>query len=298
MKIFSIIQNPFNLLPPTLLLSLLLSIPITIQTHLGLNQTEQISQDNMVLIPAGSYQMGSSNDPDFKRTGHPEIINSFYLAKYEVTVEEFEQFIEATHYETDADKEGGSMVLIDKHMETKSGINWKCDANGKLRSGFEYTHPVIHVSWNDATAYCQWLSQKTGLTYRLPTEAEWEYAARGVKNSSYFSVGSNRVGNDPMDEAAWTASNSADRTHPVGQKKANELGLHDMIGNVSEWCQDKYQYLPNTREHILAENGYSRVCRGGSWESGPAYLHVTFLRIVSSPSRCGSDMGFRIVREL
>jgi formylglycine-generating enzyme required for sulfatase activity len=299
MKIFNIVQNPFNLLSPTLLLSLLLSTPMTIQTHLGLIQTEQVLQDSMLLIPGGSYQMGSSNDPELKRTGHPETIKSFYLAKYEVTLEEFEQFIDATHYETDADKAGGSMVLIDKHMETKSGINWKCDANGKLRSGFEYTHPVIHVSWNDAVAYCQWLSQKTGLTYRLPTEAEWEYAARGVKNSSYFSAGSNMIGNDPMDEAAWTSSNSADRTHPVGQKKANELGLHDMIGNVWEWCQDKYQYMPNNRNFVQSgDNGYARACRGGSWESTPANLHVTFARFTTQASRCGSDIGFRVVREL
>lgn len=277
MKVFSLIQNPFNLLPPTLLLPLLLSTPINIQTHLGLIQAEQTLQDTMVLIPGGSYQMGSSNDPDFKKTGHPETINSFYLAKYEVTLEEFEQFIEATHYETDADKEGGSMVLIDKYMETKSGINWKYDANGKLRSGFEYTHPVIHVSWNDAVAYCQWLSLKTGQTYRLPTEAEWEYAARGVKNSSYFSVGSNKVGNDPVDEAAWTSANSAAITHPVGQKKANELGLHDMIGNVWEWCQDKYQYMPINRDFVKSgDKGYARACRGGSWESNPTNLHVTF----------------------
>lgn len=227
MKIFNIIQNPF--LPPTLLLSLLLSTSVTIQTHLGLIQTEQVLQDSMVLIPGGSYQMGSSNDPNFKRAGHPETIKSFYLAKYEVTLEEFEQFIDATNYETDADKAGGSMVLVDKHHETKSGINWKYDANGKLQSGFEYTHPVIHVSWNDAVAYCQWLSQKNGLTYRLPTEAEWEYAARGVKNSSYFAVGSNMIGNDPMDEAAWTSSNSVAKTHPVGEKKANEMGLYDTI---------------------------------------------------------------------
>ena len=297
MKIFNTIQNPF--LPPTLLLSLLLSTSVTIQTHLELIQTEQISQDSMVLIPAGSYQMGSSNDPELKRTGHPETIKSFYLSKYEVTLEEFEQFIDATNYETDADKAGGSMVLVDKHHETKSGINWKCDANGKLRSGFEYTHPVTHVSWNDATAYCQWLSQKTGLTYRLPTEAEWEYAARGVKNSSYFSVGSNMIGNDPVDDAAWTSANSVAVTHPVGQKKANEQGLHDMIGNVWEWCQDKYQYMPNNRNFVQSgDKGYARACRGGSWETNPANLHVTFARFTTQASRCGSDIGFRVVREL
>ena len=297
MKIFRLIQNPS---PTLLLLCSLLSTQLPNATHIIAElSTKQALQDSMVLIPGGSYQMGSSNDPNFKRAGHPENIKSFYFAKYEVTLEEFEQFIDATHYETDADKAGGSIVLIDKHHETKSGINWKCDANGKLRSGFEYTHPVIHVSWNDAVVYCQWLSQKTGQTYRLPTEAEWEYAARGVKNSSYFAVGSNMIGNDPMDEAAWTASNSAAKTHPVGQKKGNELGLHDMIGNVWEWCQDEYQYMPNNRDFVKAgEKGYARTCRGGSWESNPANLHVTFPMFVTNANYCSSYVGFRVVREL
>jgi formylglycine-generating enzyme required for sulfatase activity len=265
---------------------------------LGLIQIEQILQDSMVLIPAGSYQMGKSDDKDLKRPGHTENINSFYLAKYEVTVAEFEQFIEATNYQTDADKAGESSVWIDNHLETKSGVNWKYDAQGKLRSDFEYSHPVIHVSWNDATAYCQWLSQKTGLTYRLPTEAEWEYAARGVKNSSYFSIGSNKIGNDTINEAAWTSSNSAAKTHQVGQKIANEMGLHDMIGNVWEWCQDKYQYMNNRNFVQSGDKGYARACRGGSWENNPANLHVTFSMFVTNASHCGSYLGFRVVREL
>lgn len=106
--------------PPTLLL---------LCTLIGLAPTQDL-QDSMVLIPTGSYQMGSSDDKNFKRAGHPETINSFYLAKYEVTVAEFEQFIEATNYETDADRAGESMILVDNHPEAKSGINWKYDASG------------------------------------------------------------------------------------------------------------------------------------------------------------------------
>jgi len=250
-----------------------------------------VVEDSMVLIPGGSFQMGSNDDKNLKRTGRPVNVSSFYLSKYEVTVAEFEQFIDATSYQTDADKDGGS-YYHEGHVKRRSGINWKYDAAGQLRRSSEYSHPVIHISWNDATAYCQWLSQKTGLTYRLPTEAEWEYAARGINNSSYFSIGS-----DAVDEMAWYESNSAYTTHPVGQKNANELGLYDMNGNAWEWCQDQYQNWPDNMGYAQGgSSGDLRVCRGGSWETKPMGLHVTFARFVSSANNCYNDTGFRVVR--
>lgn len=253
-----------------------------------------VVQDNMVLIPGGSFQMGHSDDEHLKRIGKKVNVSSFYLSKYEITVEEFEQFIHATGYETDADKDGGS-YYIEGYAKKRSGVNWKYDAAGQLRPSSEYDHPVVHISWNDATAYCQWLSQKNAQTYRLPTEAEWEYAARGAKNSSYFQIGSSS-----LDKIAWYAENSALETHPVGQKQANEMGLYDMIGNACEWCQDRYSYDAYQRQAFpsLDQNmGYARCCRGGSWESSAAYLHITFSRIVNNPGRSYNDTGFRIVRQ-
>lgn len=254
-----------------------------------------IESENLVLIPGGSFQMGHSNDETYKITGRPATVNSFYLSKYEVTVAEFEQFIYATGYKTDADKEGGS-YYHDGHVKKRDGVNWKYNAAGQLRSSSEYDHPVIHISWNDATAYCQWLSQKTGQTYRLPTEAEWEYAARGVKNSSYFHIGSNA-----LDTIAWHAANSALKTHPVGQKQANEMGLYDMIGNAREWCQDLYAYDALKRQAFPSQDGqsaYARCCRGGSWESKASWLHVTFSSVIMSASSSFNDTGFRVLKQL
>lgn len=296
--------NPQVMRQPTiffLLCTLLLATsslePQPIPKNSASNLTAMVP-DSMVLIPGGSFQMGKSDDENYKKTGQAVNLSSFYLSKYEVTVEEFEQFIYATGYTTDADKDGGSYYL-EGHVKKRNDVNWKYDVAGNLRPSSEYDHPVVHVSWNDATAYCQWLSQKTGQTYRLPTEAEWEYAARGVKNSSYFQVGSNI-----LDEIAWYASNSALKTHPVGQKKANELGLYDMIGNVYEWCQDSYKDRPSNAKpysQISTFQGqnaaYLRGCRGGSWESNSSGLHVTFNRVVSSASNCYNDTGFRVARQ-
>jgi formylglycine-generating enzyme required for sulfatase activity len=110
---------------------------------------------------------------------HIVTLNDFWVSKYEVTVAEFKTFIDATAYQTDADKKGSSIIWDGKTSNTKACVNWRCDTRGNIRPESDSSHPVIHVSWNDATEYCNWLSKQSGRTYRLPTEAEWEFAARG-----------------------------------------------------------------------------------------------------------------------
>jgi formylglycine-generating enzyme required for sulfatase activity len=252
----------------------------------------------MIAVKSGTFTMGATSeqgsdaDSD-ERPTHSVALSDYYIGKYEVTVAQFREFINETNYRTDADKDGGSYIWNGSSWEKRNGVNWKCDASGKMRGSWEDNHPVIHVSWNDAKAYCEWLSRKTGQSFRLPTEAEWEYAARGGnKSRGYkYSGGSN------INDVAWYTSTTNDSgTKPVGTKSPNELGIYDMSGNVWEWCQDWYgdyssgsQYNPSG-----PSSGSYRVLRGGSWSHDAKYCRVSD-RSYSTPDLRSRYLGFRVV---
>ena len=235
----------------------------------------------LVAVRGGTFTMGCTGEQgsecdDDERPAHTVTVGNFYLGRYEVTVAQFKAFIDETGYKTDADKRTGgygSYIWNGSSWEKKDGVNWMCDASGSKRPQSEYNHPVIHVSWNDAVAYCEWLSRKTGKRYRLPTEAEWEYAARGGTHSRGYRY----AGSSSPDEVAWYDGNSGGRTHPVGQKQPNELGLHDMTGNAWEWCADWYgSYSSDSQTNPQGPAGGScRVLRGGSWNDSARYCRVS-----------------------
>ncbi len=210
------------------------------------------------------------------------------MSKYGVTVDQFREFVIKTWYITEAEKMGGGIVGLDE----KEDLSWK-----KPYIRQRGNHPVVLVSWNDAIAYCKWLSRKIGTTIRLPTEAEWEYAARGgQKSRGYKYAGSNNPA-----VVAWYIVNSGGRTHPVGKNQPNELGLYDMSGNVFEWCQDWYArdyYSRSPRNNPQGPtSGTFRVIRGGSWFClDPKGVRVAF-RYFLSPSYSFNTVGFRVVRE-
>ncbi len=245
----------------------------------------------MVLVEAGSFLMGSETGRSVERPVHTvNITKPFYIARYEVTFEQYGEF----------------------HAATRSGSPLPYD--GGWGHG---NRPVTNVTWYDAVAYCNWLSEKVGLApcysgagittkcdfaasgYRLPTEAEWEYAARGGPRSQGFT----HAGSDNADEVGWHLDNTDVQTHPVGQKKANELGLYDMSGNVWEHCWDWYEldyYKSSPADDpkggtIQAPYERKRSRRGGSWEDPPEILHVA-LRSHDWPDFVDICNGFRLVR--
>ncbi len=237
------------------------------------------SLKNMVYVNGGTFSMGSSITIELDgQPLHNATVSSFYISKYEITVGEFEKFINDVGYKTDAEKKGYSSVWTGNKFEKMIGVNWQCDVKGNIRGDSENNHPVIHVSWHDAKAYCEWAGG------RLPTETEWEYAARGGSKSR----GHKYSGNNNIDDVAWYEDNSGGKTHPVGQKQANELGLYDMTGNVIEWC--------GTSEGNISKGSYL-IMRGGSvqnYQKTSNFYHVTNNEWATSDFSF-SFSGFRIV---
>ncbi len=290
------------------------------RTALDLLEKIKFLTDNMVFIEGGTFQMGSEDKGvEGEKPIHKVTVDDFYMGRFEVTVAEFAAFINATDYKTDTDKDGGSYMWNGDDWEKQIGVNWQYDAAGKLRPSMEYNHPVLDISWYDAVAYCNWLSEKhlfqkvytingTKVTanwnangYRLPTEAEWEFAAR--------SRGSNHKWAGTSSEADLAAYGNYDErsikdgyayTAPVGSFRCNDSGLYDMSGNAWEWCWDwyGYDYYKKSIDAINPRGPDStslRVLRGGAWYGKPTHLRCTN-RYVGSPDGRYLKMGFRLSR--
>jgi formylglycine-generating enzyme required for sulfatase activity len=277
----------------------------------------------LVRITPGRFLMGSPRQEpgrkDDEETAHTvEITRGYYLGKYEVTRGEFAQFVKATGYQTEAEKSGEGSFGLDARGQFELHARFTWQTPGWLQTD---DHPVVCVTWNDAAAFCRWLSKREGTTYRLPTEAEWEYACRGGTTTRFCSgdgeAGLARVGNvadaalkrrfPGLDDARSPASAANDGhvfTAPVGKYEANAFGLHDMHGNVWEWCQDwfdrNYYFNSPKTDPQGPDTGEFRVLRGGSFRFGPdrarsgsrsgdARLHW------NDPSARAVDLGFRVV---
>lgn len=257
----------------------------TVFAFVNLSFAQKDQGPEMLLIEGGDYYMGNDYSVNSdERPEHKVTLSSFFMAKFEVTVEEYAKFSRMTGHKA---PEG--------------------EANA----------PVNNITWEDAVMYCNWLSRASGYDkcydlrrdsnrftvtyipnsngYRLPTEAEWEYAARGGMKSKTFAYS----GSHDLDEVAWYISNAGNASKEVGQKKPNELGLYDMTGNAMEWCYD--WYLSNYYESSAAENptgpntSVSKVCRGGNYMCQPDVLRLT-KRFNLEPAAKEGLAGIRLVR--
>jgi len=223
------------------------------------------------LIPAGEFMMGSETLSHKSPQHKVRITKPFCLGVYEVTQADYEE-------------------VMGKNPSWFS----KEGSGAEKVSGKDTSHyPVEQVSWDDATEFCKRLSAKEGKTYRLPTEAEWEYACRAGTRTKYS------FGNDDsqLGEHAWYGGNSDEKTHPVGGKKPNAWGLHDMHGNVWEWCADWHGVYASEEvsDPSGPETGSDRVYRGGGWSFPAGYCGSSF-RIGIEPAY-RDDLGFRVAAD-
>lgn len=265
----------------------------------------------MVFIEGGVFKMGSNDgDPD-EQPVHSVILESFYIGIFEVTVGQFAKFIEETKYITDSDRSKGGYVISDNGEWIKTtGVSWQSDGFGNLRDKAEYNHPVSNVSYNDAVQYCIWISNKTGKKYRLPTEAEWEYASRGGSHSLGYKWPGTSVESDLYQFSSFcdvrcnlpwkykTQDDGFEFTAPVGSYLPNELGIFDMGGNVWEWCSDwsdiKYYSTSPEYNPTGPAEGVIKIIRGGSWSREPNVFRSTF-RGRFTPNDMRGNGGFRVV---
>ncbi len=291
-------------------------------------------------VPAGEFMMGSDESPaalakafphadpkrlaDFKDEApvhRVRLTRDFWMGRHAVTVGQFREFLRQSGYvpESVRDGTGGYGFNPDynpPNTERADLFDGRDPRYSWDNTGFAQTdqHPVVNVTWNDAAAMARWLSEQEGVTYRLPTEAEWEYAARGGQRARFPG------GDDPATllktsntfdretalrwprwrEQAGAGSDGFAFTAPVGSFQPNAFGLYDMVGNVWEWCSDWYE--ENYYAHSPVDDpqgpadGTVKVRRGGSWHSWPLYARTAFRNWNSTSTRYVL-VGFRLVRE-
>ncbi len=338
-------------------LVILVILIIAVLWYKPISETEagiKVFDQHMVLIAGGKYFMGSNKPEAYanEQPVHEVFVDSFYMDAYEVTNHQFQQFVNETGYVTTAEEliiwdemrkqlpthipkppdsllEPGSLVfqastkpipLNDESIWWKwvRGASWK-HPNGQ-NSSIEniMDHPVVHVSWDDAVAYAKWAGK------RLPTEAEWEWAARGMKTNALYPWGNESINIEPMKANFWqghfpylnTKRDGYSMTAPVGSFKPNEYGLYDMAGNVWEWCSDYYNINSYT---VDANSGFcknpkgpersydptepfavKKVLRGGSFLCNDSYCsgYRVSRRMSSSKDTGLSHTGFRCVKDI
>lgn len=278
------------------------------------------SGPSMVVIPTGQFTMGSpGREPGHRSSEEPQrnvtISTGFALSRDEISVGQFRTFIDDSNYTTDAEKAGVSSIYDERtgRIINRHGVTWREDYLGERAAD---DLPVVHVSWNDAKAYVKWLSARTGKFYRLPSEAEFEYALRAGSTTRYpWGDGDpgkpleNMTGEgdrSPHLKRSWAKAFPHDDDHfwgpaPLGTFPPNAFGLIDMDGNVSEWVadcwHDNYTRAPVDSHAWVNPGCAAHVVRGGSWGSAPDQVRSAYRLYAASTTR-SPRVGIRVARDL
>lgn len=314
----------YNLFGLIIVISCLLWTPIQVQAA-NQSKTAKVSESapapksgktfrdcagcpEMVVIPAGSFDMGSPDSEDGRSDDegpvHRVNVARFAMGKTEITRGQFAEFVKKTKYNA-GDK---CWTLEEGKVEERSG-SWR-----ELYYAQDNSYPVGCINWHDAQAYTEWLSRTTGKQYRLPTEAEWEYAARGNTSTSrhwgenpdevcaYANTADQTAQAQIRGASSWWVHNCTDGfvyTAPAGSFKANAFGLKDVLGNVWEWTQDSYHDSYKdapTDGSAWQGDSEKRVLRGGSWNNSPRIMRSAG-RNSYKPALRYSFFGFRVARK-
>lgn len=267
------------------------------------SQSSPEAPDGMVYLEGGTVTIGSETGKMNEKPAHEVEVEPFFIDAEPVTVAEFRTFVEATGYVTEAEKFGNSAVfdIEEKKWKLADGANWRYPL-GETGPEAKDTHPVTHVSWNDARAYCKWAGE------RLPTEEEWEYAARAAQSSNErFSWGNKLVEDGTFRANVWggkfpeTIRNEDGYlyTSPVGAFGYTEAGLADMGGNVWEWTSSTYRMYDGNRYRVPVDERLKTI-RGGSFlcDSTVCFGYRVTARTYNSRESAAFHMGFRTVKPI
>jgi formylglycine-generating enzyme required for sulfatase activity/WD40 repeat protein/serine/threonine protein kinase len=284
-----------------------LGVPVEMTNSIGMR---------FMLIPPGEFDMGSTEVEvakvleDAKAAKQPQwymdqlpaeapkhrvrITKPFWLGRHEVTRAQFRRFVDDRGYRTEAERDGkGGVGYVKSQWVQNPRFVWNRDLGVEQADD----HPVVNVSWNDAMAFCAWLSEKEGKMSQLPTEAQWEYACRAGTATTWY------WGDDEgaLKEHAWFSANAGGKTQRVGQKSSNAWGLYDMHGNVWEWCQDwfgdRYYATSSIDDPSGRSGGSFRVARGGAWTRDASTGRAS-VRNGDLSGRRYDDRGFRVARSV
>lgn len=290
------------------------------------DDTSRSSSNGMIKITGGTFLMGTDTDDGFPADGEGPVrevkVESFFMDKTAVTNSEFAEFVKETGYKTEAEKFGWSFVfhkflprkMLEKNPPSPQDTPWW---RGIKKASWRYPegpgsnitermdHPVTHISWNDAVAYCKWAGK------RLPTEAEWEYAARGGLKQNRYPWGNELLPNGEHRCNIWqgdfpeknTEEDGYSGTAPVTSYKPNSYGLYNMAGNVWEWCEDwfsaNYPLLQIKDNPTGPGGGDAKVIRGGSYLCHHSYCnrYRVAARTANTPDSSTGNLGFRCVKD-